>query len=71
MLPTNFTEWKDCIVYKCGIALTNEYAQKRIIALKDNSDTNTIQFKRLYGDEYTQLVISWFLQALSTTSIKK
>lgn len=68
MIPTTYSEWKDCIVNDCGMLLTAAYINKRIAELKDASNSTTIQFKKLYGWQHTENVIQWFEQALKEYS---
>jgi len=63
IIPENFQEWQHCIVVDCGLALTKEFIEARIIALEDNSQHYTQQFIRRYGAQHHQSVLSWFRKA--------
>lgn len=62
-LPQNYEEWVHCITVKCGIELTLEYIEKRIVALQDTADFRTKQYIEVYGSQYHALVLSWFFRA--------
>jgi len=62
-MPSSFLEWRDCITVKCRIALTLEYVESRLRELRDSGHPKTREFTALYGDNYTQQVITWFEQA--------
>ncbi len=67
-IPTNYDEWRHCIIVECGLELTPEYIAKRIVALNDDKDHYTKQFLKLYGPEYLQQVLNWFAQAQKQAS---
>ena len=62
MIPTNYNEWYDCIVNKCGIPLTKEFAEKRLEVYSNNSNPETIKFQKLYGINHLNNVIDWLNQ---------
>jgi hypothetical protein len=44
MIPLTFDEWKDCIVDKCKINLTKEFAAQRLAVYNDNKNKETLKF---------------------------
>ena len=62
-IPTNYEEWRHCIIVECELELTPDYIEKRIVALNSDKEHYTQQFVKLYGREYLQQVLSWFVQA--------
>lgn len=62
-MPTNYDEWRHCITVECGLDLTVNYIDTRIVALNNDKDHYTQQFVKLYGREYLQQVLGWFTQA--------
>ncbi len=64
-IPASYAEWRRCITEDCGIELTPGYIAKRISALKNDNDPHTKQFVKLYGQQYREQVINWFMQAQS------
>lgn len=61
MIPQTFEEWKDCIENKCKIVLTPNYIENRIRELSDDLNSNTLVFIKLYGNEYRNNVLKWFI----------
>ncbi len=59
-IPTSYEEWLDCIVVKCKIPLTPEFARQRIAALGDAKSPETVKFVKLYGEAHRARVIEWF-----------
>lgn len=59
----NYNEWKNCITVSCGIPLTKEYVNTRLKELSDSSNPKTIEFNKIYGEDYTQMIISHFQRA--------
>ena len=64
-IPTNYDEWRHCITVECGLELTPDYIERRIVALNDEKEHYTQQFLKLYGRDYLQQVLAWFSQAQS------
>lgn len=62
-IPTNYAEWRECIIVHCGISLTPDYMTRRLIALSQSETEETIRFRKQYGDQHWQNVMHWFLQA--------
>lgn len=58
-----YQEWRAAITGPCGLTLTKDYCETRIKALNDPAEPSTKSFTEAYGDDYRQLVISWFEQA--------
>lgn len=67
-IPQSYEEWVHCITVKCGLELTPEYIEKRISALQNMADFKTKQYIDTYGNQYHQLVLSWFIQARQAQS---
>lgn len=63
MIPQTFEEWKDCIENKCKIVLTPNYIETRIRELLDDLNSNTLVFIKLYGNEYRNNVLKWFIMS--------
>lgn len=62
-IPNNYDQWHHCITVECGLDLTPAYICERILALKNDKDYYTQQFVKLYGKEYLDQTVGWFLQA--------
>lgn len=62
-IPQDYAQWHYCITVNCGLELTPEYIESRIMALENVSDFKTKQYIELYGAQYHQLVLSWFVKA--------
>ncbi len=63
LFPLNYEDWKHCITVKCGIPLTKKYIEERIVTLNNVKSEETKKFVKLYGEDYTRQVISWFVLA--------
>ncbi|MGH1438722.1 MAG: hypothetical protein ACRBBR_01315 [Cellvibrionaceae bacterium] len=63
VIPQNYEEWRHCIIVECGLKLTPSFIEKRIASLQNNDEHYTKQFIRLYGSQYHQAVLGWFIQA--------
>ena len=63
VIPQNYEQWRHCIIVECGLELTPSYIEKRIASLQDNNDYYTQQFVQLYGKQYLEQVLRWFIQA--------
>ncbi len=62
-IPRNYEDWKFCITKKCGIPLTKDYIEKRLAAFRDLNSDHTKKFIEIYGEQYTNQIISWFVLA--------
>ena len=62
-IPTNYEEWRHCIIVECGLELNQAYIEGRIVALNNDKEHYTQQFLKLYGRDYLQQVLAWFTQA--------
>lgn len=62
-IPQSYEEWHYCITVECGIPLTLEFIEERLTALQEISDFKTKQFVQLYGRQYHEQVLSWFLRS--------
>ena len=60
IIPETYEEWRHCITVDCGLEFTNNFVDRRIAALEDNSQHYTQQFIRRYGKQHHQSVLSWF-----------
>ena len=65
---TNYEEWKHCITVMCGIPLTSEYIDKRIMELNDLNDFRTTQFVQTWGEPHREQTLKWFEQAKTECS---
>ncbi|WP_086933876.1 hypothetical protein [Agarilytica rhodophyticola] len=63
IIPETYEQWRHCIIVECGLELTPKYISERISALQDDRDYYTQQFVKLYGRQYLQQVLAWFMQA--------
>ena len=63
LIPSNYAEWKYCITVECGIPLTINYIEQRLMELKNIQSTYTQRFIKIYGKQYLENVITWFKQA--------
>lgn len=61
--PQNYDEWRHCITEECGIPLTAEFVAERLSVWRDEQAQETQRFRKLYGDEYWQHMVSCFEQA--------
>jgi len=68
MKLSTYEDWKHCITVSCGIPLTLDYVEKRIDELKDPNDFGTQKFKKTWGDEHREQIISWFEKAKAELS---
>ena len=59
MIPRTFEEWKTCIVENCGIKLTKDFAEKRLIVYQDSGNKETQTFVSLYGKQHLNNIIYW------------
>ena len=62
-IPSNYEQWRHCIIVECGLELTPEFIASRIASLNNEKDHYTQQFVGLYGQQYHQAVLGWFMQA--------
>jgi hypothetical protein len=63
MIAQDYDAWVTCITVDCGIPLTPDYIEKRLSALRDESDAHTERFLKMYGEEHLERVIGWFERA--------
>ncbi len=59
MIPNTFEEWKNCIVNKCKIKLSKDFAARRLKVYEDKRHPETQQFIQLYGERHLANVIHW------------
>ena len=50
MIPSNYSEWYECITIKCKIEITKEFIETRLSSLRNSSYRNK-KFESLYGIE--------------------
>ena len=67
-IPETYEQWRHCITVECGIPLTPEFVAARLAAWRNEDREETTRFRRLYGDQHWQSVISWFERAESELS---
>ena len=58
-----YEDWKHCITEKCGIPLTLDYIENRIMCLNDSNNYHTQKFIKVWGEAHLHRVINWFEQA--------
>lgn len=58
-----YDDWKYCITVICGIPLTLDYVEQRLVALRDPADNSTQKFIATWGEAHLGHVIGWFEQA--------
>ncbi|MEM7733900.1 MAG: hypothetical protein AAF280_14125 [Pseudomonadota bacterium] len=63
IVPTTYEEWEHCITVQCGIPLTAEFADKRIIEMQDENDFHTQKFIDQWGEAHHAQTLAWFEQA--------
>ena len=63
IIPETYEEWRHCILVEWELKLTPKYISERITALQDDRDYYTQQFVKLYGQQYLQRVLGWFIEA--------
>ena len=63
-IPSNYSEWLECITHCFEIPLTEEFAQSGIESLSNMKSEISKALIRKYGKEYHGLVLSWFRRAL-------
>lgn len=59
MIPKNFQEWRYCIEKKCKIELSPKFIDDRLAVYSNESNTETVKFKKLYGEDHLQNIINW------------
>lgn len=62
MVPQTFNDWKNCISIDCGIALTKEFAQRRLFIYSDLENLETKKFVSLYGQLHLNNITQWLKQ---------
>lgn len=60
MIPQTLEQWNYCIVHKCKINLTREFANERLLVYQDRHHPETEKFAALYGTQHLQNIINWF-----------
>jgi len=68
-IPQNYEQWHHCITVECGLSLTTEFIDERIMSMQDKNTFRTKQFVQLYGSQYHQQVLAWFHQAKEKTGV--
>lgn len=63
VIPETFGEWRHCIEHDCGIQLTAEFIQRRLMILRESRHEETQRFIRHYGEAHWQRTVSWFEHA--------
>jgi hypothetical protein len=62
-IPRDYATWKQMITQGCGETLTQAFIDERIQVLGNSKDPFTQKFLEIYGEAYTQAVISWYERA--------
>ena len=60
---SNYEDWKHCITVLCGIPLTPDYIEKRILDLGDLNNFHTRKFVNMWGEEHRIHILGWFDRA--------
>lgn len=68
-IPQSYAEWRHCIEVECGIPLSAGFLAERIRVLTQGEAEETRRFRRLYGEEHWQRVVSWFRRAAEECAI--
>lgn len=63
MIPVNYIEWKNCITNKCEINLTADFVSTRLSALSNSNTKESLNFKKLYGEQHYINILLWLNQA--------
>ena len=66
VIPNNYEEWRHSIVIEGGLELSPSFIEQRISSLQNSKEKHTQQFIKLYGQEYHQKVLAWFIQSRET-----
>lgn len=64
MIPNDYISWKHCITVDCGIELSKDFLQNRLLVLTDPNSAETKKMILLYGQMHIQNLIKWIQQAL-------
>ncbi|GAB3414125.1 hypothetical protein [Niabella aquatica] len=59
MIPQTFEQWKHCIVNKCRIPLTKDFAKSRLAIYKESDHPETKKFVQLYGAQHLRHIVEW------------
>lgn len=62
-MPRDYGSWKTMITSQCKESLTKDFIDSRLKTLKNKGDLATRKFVEVYGEKYTEAVISWFERA--------
>jgi len=68
IIPTDYEQWKHCVVEECGIPLTVSFIDARIAAMKDAKNEYTRQFLTCYGKHHYENTMRWLAQAKESLS---
>jgi len=60
MIPQTFEQWLDCIVNRCKITITADFAKRRLAKLRNTDDPGTQRFIDLYGANHLNNLIYWY-----------
>ena len=63
MTPSTYDERRHCIEVKCGLQLTQEFVQQRLLSLRDDRSYQTQRFREMWGDARLRQVVTWFEKA--------
>ncbi|MEO0341355.1 MAG: hypothetical protein AAF242_19365 [Bacteroidota bacterium] len=59
MIPTSFSEWKNCIENDCKIKITRNFVDTRLKVYQNKRNPETIKFVSLYGEQHLNNIIFW------------
>ncbi|MGB0328588.1 MAG: hypothetical protein ACPGJR_13770 [Akkermansiaceae bacterium] len=62
---SSYQQWRSTMTEHAKLTLDQNYCEKRIAALQDESLPQTKSFVKAYGAKYRDQVIEWFQKALS------
>ena len=62
-IPQTYDDWRECILIRCGLALSRTYINERITELRDVNHARTSEFAKLYGKHHLETTIGWFERA--------
>lgn len=63
IIPSDYEQWKHCIVEECGIPLTSSFIEARIDAMNNVKNEYTRQFLKCYGKIHYENTMRWLIQA--------
>ena len=60
MFPETYEEWRHFITAVCGLELTPEFVEERLLVWRDANCEETRRFRKRYGDAYWKSILAWY-----------